>query len=114
MASEGDFVAIVWHGCGTNSGAGNGLPATGRRIEGFGITVWRFVGCFHWIFAADDQSVIDQDDRADSGRDAIHDFANAEYPTGWFSLRAIGRPIGKRSGAAIPSPIRTANIEARI
>jgi predicted ester cyclase len=44
MVLEGDLVAIVWHGRGTNTGAGNGLPATGRRIEGLGITVWRFAG----------------------------------------------------------------------
>lgn len=41
VLAEGDLVAVVWQARGTNSGAGNGIPATGRSIEGRGITLWR-------------------------------------------------------------------------
>lgn len=43
VAAEGDLVAVVWHARGTNSGSGNGLPATGRRTDGRGMTIWRVV-----------------------------------------------------------------------
>ncbi len=43
LLSDGEFVAVLWHGEGTNTGTGNGLPATGRRIRGRGITIWRIV-----------------------------------------------------------------------
>jgi predicted ester cyclase len=44
ILAENDLVAVVWHASGTNSGTGNGLPATGRRADGRGITIWRFAG----------------------------------------------------------------------
>ena len=42
MIAEGDSVSVLWTGRGTNSGTGNGLPATGRKGELRGITIWRF------------------------------------------------------------------------
>jgi steroid delta-isomerase-like uncharacterized protein len=44
MIAEGDQVAVLWIGRGTNTGAGNGLPATGKRAELRGVTIWRIVG----------------------------------------------------------------------
>lgn len=41
LLAEGDLVAVLWRSTGTNTGEGNGLPATGKRISGRGITVWR-------------------------------------------------------------------------
>jgi len=41
--AEGDLVTVLWVGSGTNTGEGNGLPATGKKIEGRGITIWRIV-----------------------------------------------------------------------
>ena len=41
--AEGDLVTVVWTGSGTNTGQGNGLPATGKKFEARGITVWRIV-----------------------------------------------------------------------
>jgi predicted ester cyclase len=41
--AEGDLVTVLYEGTGTNTGEGNGLPATGRGIEGRGITIWRIV-----------------------------------------------------------------------
>jgi ketosteroid isomerase-like protein len=32
---------VLWSGEGTNTGAGNGLPATGKKLRGRGITIWR-------------------------------------------------------------------------
>jgi steroid delta-isomerase-like uncharacterized protein len=43
MVAEDDLVTVVWAGSGTNTGQGNGLPATGKKIAGRGITVWRIV-----------------------------------------------------------------------
>jgi steroid delta-isomerase-like uncharacterized protein len=43
MISEGDLVAIYWVARGTNTGTGNGLPATGKKAELAGITIWRIV-----------------------------------------------------------------------
>lgn len=44
MVAEDDLVTVVWTASGTNTGQGNGLPATGKKAEGRGITVWRIVG----------------------------------------------------------------------
>ena len=38
---DGDFVTVLWNGEGTNTGTGNGLPATGKRLHVRGITIWR-------------------------------------------------------------------------
>jgi steroid delta-isomerase-like uncharacterized protein len=41
LIAEGDLVTIYWIARGTNTGTGNGLPATGRKAEQAGITIWR-------------------------------------------------------------------------
>lgn len=41
--AEGDLVTVLWTATGTNTGEGNGLPATGRKMEVRGITIWRIV-----------------------------------------------------------------------
>jgi len=41
--AEDDFVTIYWVARGTNTGTGNGLPATGKKAELAGITIWRIV-----------------------------------------------------------------------
>lgn len=41
--AEGDLVTVLYTGTGTNTGEGNGLPATGKKIQGRGITIWRIV-----------------------------------------------------------------------
>ena len=33
---EGEFVTVLWSGEGTNTGEGNGLPATGKKLKGRG------------------------------------------------------------------------------
>jgi steroid delta-isomerase-like uncharacterized protein len=43
MVAEGDLVTVLWSGRGTNTGTGNGIPATSKKIEGRGITIWRIV-----------------------------------------------------------------------
>ena len=43
MAAEGDLVAVQFTARGTNSGSGNGLPATGVSVEAGGITIFRVV-----------------------------------------------------------------------
>ena len=39
--AEGDLVTILWTGEGTNTGTGNGLPASGKHLKLRGITIWR-------------------------------------------------------------------------
>ena len=41
---DGDYVTVLWSGEGTNTGTGNGLPATGKKLKGRGITIWRISG----------------------------------------------------------------------
>lgn len=41
VLAERDLVVVLWRATGTNTGGGNGLPATGRRMNGRGITIWR-------------------------------------------------------------------------
>lgn len=43
LIAEDDLVTIYWIARGTNTGAGNGLPATGKKAEQAGITIWRIV-----------------------------------------------------------------------
>lgn len=43
MIAEGDLVTVLWSGKGTNTGTGNGFPATGKQIHMRGITIWRVV-----------------------------------------------------------------------
>jgi steroid delta-isomerase-like uncharacterized protein len=43
LIAEGDLVTIYWIARGTNTGTGNGLPATGKKAELPGITIWRIV-----------------------------------------------------------------------
>jgi steroid delta-isomerase-like uncharacterized protein len=43
LIAEDDLVAIYWIARGTNTGTGNGLPATGKKAELAGITIWRIV-----------------------------------------------------------------------
>jgi steroid delta-isomerase-like uncharacterized protein len=43
LIAEGDLVTVYWIARGTNTGTGNGLPATGKKIELAGITIWRIV-----------------------------------------------------------------------
>jgi steroid delta-isomerase-like uncharacterized protein len=43
LIAEGDLVTIYWIARGTNTGTGNGLPATGKKAELGGITIWRIV-----------------------------------------------------------------------
>ena len=43
LIAEGDLVTVYWIARGTNTGAGNGLPATGKKAELAGITIWRIV-----------------------------------------------------------------------
>ena len=43
LIAEGDLVVVYWIARGTNTGTGNGLPATGKQVEQAGITIWRIV-----------------------------------------------------------------------
>lgn len=43
LIAEGDLVTVHWIARGTNTGTGNGLPATGKKVEQVGITIWRIV-----------------------------------------------------------------------
>jgi len=43
LMAEGDLVTVYWIARGTNTGTGNGLPATGKSAELAGITIWRIV-----------------------------------------------------------------------
>jgi len=42
MVAEGDLVAVHWTAWGTNTQAGMGFPATGKKIKISGITIFRF------------------------------------------------------------------------
>ena len=43
LIAENDLVTVYWTARGTNTGTGNGLPATGKKAELAGITIWRIV-----------------------------------------------------------------------
>lgn len=40
--AEGDLVCVRWTARGTNTGTGNGIPATGKRVETSGTAIFRF------------------------------------------------------------------------
>jgi predicted ester cyclase len=40
--AEGDLVSVHWTARGTNTGEGNGIPATGRKVQVSGMTLFRF------------------------------------------------------------------------
>lgn len=42
VVADGDKVAVRWTARGTNTGSGNGIPATGRAVETSGIALFRF------------------------------------------------------------------------
>lgn len=42
IVADCSLVAVHWEGTGTNTGEGNGLPATGRSIRVWGMTFFRF------------------------------------------------------------------------
>ena len=43
LIAEGDLVTVYWVARGKNTGAANGIPATGKRVVSSGITIWRIV-----------------------------------------------------------------------
>lgn len=43
VVAEGDYVSVFWRSHGTNTGTGNGVPATGRSFDTRGVTIWRVV-----------------------------------------------------------------------
>ena len=43
LIAEADLVTVYWIARGTNTGTGNGLPATGKKVDLAGITIWRIV-----------------------------------------------------------------------
>jgi steroid delta-isomerase-like uncharacterized protein len=43
LIAANDLVTIYWIARGTNTGTGNGLPATGKKAELAGITIWRII-----------------------------------------------------------------------
>ncbi|NWG91716.1 MAG: ester cyclase [Parvularculaceae bacterium] len=42
VVADCNLVAVHWEGTGTNTGEGNGFPATGRSIRVWGMTFFRF------------------------------------------------------------------------
>ena len=43
LIAEDELVTVYWIARGRNTGTGNGLPATGKKVELAGITIWRIV-----------------------------------------------------------------------
>jgi predicted ester cyclase len=43
IVGEADLVSVSWTARGTNTGSGNGIQATGKRVEISGLTIFRFV-----------------------------------------------------------------------
>src|SRR4029453_14589162 len=43
LIAEGDLVTIYWIAHGTKTRTGKGLPATGKKAEQAGITIWRII-----------------------------------------------------------------------
>lgn len=44
ILADGEYVTVLWYAEGTNTGTGNGIPATGKKMRGSGITIWRIAG----------------------------------------------------------------------
>jgi steroid delta-isomerase-like uncharacterized protein len=42
LVAEGDLVSVYWTASGTNTAAGWGIPATGKRVTVNGMTLFRF------------------------------------------------------------------------
>ena len=42
IVAEGDLVAVRWTARGTNTGSGNGIPVTGRKVQVSGTAIFRF------------------------------------------------------------------------
>lgn len=42
VVAEGDLVTVSWTARGTNTAAGQGIPATGKSVQTSGITMFRF------------------------------------------------------------------------
>ena len=42
LVANCEMVSVHWQGTGTNTGVGNGLPATGRKISAQGVTFFQF------------------------------------------------------------------------
>jgi steroid delta-isomerase-like uncharacterized protein len=42
IVAEGDLVSVYWTASGTNTAAGWGIPATGKRVSVHGMTLFRF------------------------------------------------------------------------
>lgn len=42
VVAEKDLVAVRWTARGTNTGTGNGIPATGRKVQISGTAIFRF------------------------------------------------------------------------
>ena len=42
IVAEGDMVSVYWTASGTNTAAGWGIPATGRKVTASGMTFFRF------------------------------------------------------------------------
>lgn len=56
MMAEGDKVAVCFTAKGTHDGAFRGIPATGKKYDVSGMTVWRFVNgkiAEEWVFSND-------------------------------------------------------------
>jgi steroid delta-isomerase-like uncharacterized protein len=59
IIAKGDEVVVLWVGRGTNTGTGNGLPATGKSGALRGVTIWRIVdGRIHDEWTEFDESQI--------------------------------------------------------
>jgi len=53
LVAERDLVAVYWTASGTNTQAGMGFPATGRKVKIDGMTLFRFKAgkiCEEWSF----------------------------------------------------------------
>ena len=59
LLADGEFVVVLWRAEGTNTGSGNGLPATGKHVKTRGVTIWRILnGKIHEEWSVFDQAGI--------------------------------------------------------